>query len=169
MVERKSTSIRVVAGVLVSIGLSWLGNIPAMAADESGIAWRENLGAAQKEARALNRPIWIQFTGPWCHFCQLMEREAFVHPPVIKHARESFVPVKLQSDDHEDLVHRLGVTGLPSTIIVTPAGVSIARQEGYIDSNSFLVFLNSSLTRSGMTARRNPPNSGSAPAVAAAP
>lgn len=168
MVERKSPSIRAVAGVLVSIGLSWLPCVRAEAADAPRIAWRDNLGAAQKEARALNRPLWIQFTGPWCQFCEMMEREAFVHPPVVEHARESFVPVKLQSDVHEDLAHRLGVTGLPSSIIVTPSGVSIARHEGYIDSNSFLAFLNSSLARSGMSAPRRPAAPGSRPAVASA-
>ena len=75
----------------------------AGAAEPDPIAWRDDYGSALEEARAANRLLWIQFTGPWCPNCTRMERDSFPHPVVVQHARESFVPLKLRSDVHEQL------------------------------------------------------------------
>src|SRR4051794_9734599 len=101
--------------LVVRLGLtSWLafglGSIAAPGSE--AISWRSDLRRAEAEARAQGRLLWVQFTGSWCPNCVRLEREAFVHPRVVGHARDSFVPVKLQSEQHEDLVERFGLTGI---------------------------------------------------------
>jgi YHS domain-containing protein/thioredoxin-related protein len=125
----------------------------SLAAAPREIPWRTDYSRAKAEAKARQLPLWVQFTGPWCHFCTQMERETFVSPEVIASAHERFIPVKLRSDIHEDLVSGFGVSGLPSTIIVAPTGAVVARREGFTDPKAFQAFLNQSLERTGHVAR----------------
>lgn len=119
----------------------------ATANDGRGVAWRNDLGSAQAESRARDLPLWIQFTGPWCVNCRRMERGAFVHPLVVAASRDRFVPVKLRSDEYEQLALSLGLSALPSTVIVRPSGEVIDKWEGYGEPGEFLVFLEESLAR----------------------
>src|SRR4051812_14093824 len=108
-----------------SLGLvGWLaigcGSVLAMG--PAAIPWRSDLRHAEAEARAQDRLLWGQFTGSWCPHCGRLQPEAFLHPMVVGHARNFFVPVKLQAEEHEDLVDRFGLTGIPATILVAPMG-----------------------------------------------
>lgn len=113
----------------------------ALGADGAAIAWRTDLGSAQAESRARNLPLWIQFTGPWCINCRRMERGSFVNPHVAAAAHERFVPVKLRSDEYEQLALSLGLSSLPSTVIVRPDGRVIDKWEGFGEPGEFLAFL----------------------------
>ena len=156
MIQRKTRSIGLGVRACLAPGWFFLAIGAVLAAGPEAIPWRQDLRRAQAEARAQNRPIWIQFTGPWCHYCDRMERESFVHPKVVSHARDFFVPVKLRSDDHEDLALRFGLSGLPATIILKPSGEVIARHEGYVDGDRFHAFLRDTLSRHGLLARAKP-------------
>src|SRR6185312_10524951 len=83
----------------------------AQGAEPEPISWHGDYTGALEEARSANRLLWIQFTGPWCPNCKRMERDAFPDPDVIEHARESFVPLKLRSDVHEQLALGFNLTG----------------------------------------------------------
>jgi YHS domain-containing protein/thiol-disulfide isomerase/thioredoxin len=105
------------------------------------ISWRTRFEQARAEARRQNRPLWIQFTGSWCTFCRKMEHETLARPEVVSQAQEHFIPVLVPADDREDLVSHFGVSGLPATVVVNPAGTVIARHEGYAETREFLTFL----------------------------
>src|SRR4051812_18226449 len=120
------------------------------------IPWRTDIRGAEREARAQDRLLWVQFTGAWCPNCVRLERESFVHPRVVEHARRSFIPVKIQSDQHEDLVDRFGLSGIPATILVRPTGEVVARHEGYVDVATFHGFLEKALLQSGRSPRVGP-------------
>jgi YHS domain-containing protein len=117
------------------------------AAEPDPIAWRDDYGTALEEARTANRLLWIQFTGPWCPNCTRMERESLPHPAVVQHARESFVPLKLRSDVHEQLALTFNLSGLPATIIVAPNRDVVAIQQGYLGPAELDAFLRDSLLR----------------------
>lgn len=171
MIQHRSPSIRagVVVGVLLVFSPSWVACRPASAAGPRRIDWRAELGRAQSEARERNLPLWIQFTGSWCHYCHLMDRDSFTHTGIVGHSLQSFVPLKLQCDAHEDLAHRLGITGLPASVIVSPTGEIIAKHEGYVDGDTFLGFLQGALRRVGPAQRAASPSSDSpAPEVGSA-
>ncbi|HEX8202830.1 MAG TPA: thioredoxin family protein [Isosphaeraceae bacterium] len=116
--------------------------------------WRDDFSRAQEEARARNRPLWVQFTGQWCGYCRRMESETFVHPEIVALARDRFVPVRVQSDENEELVARFEPSGLPATFLLDPSGRVIAQQEGFADARSFRQFLDRALTRLGRATPR---------------
>jgi hypothetical protein len=141
MIQHPHRNIRSRVVVLMSFALLTFASVAAEGSEGSGIAWRTDLARAHAEARARDRPLWIQFTGPWCQFCKLMDREALVDPQVIARSRDGFIPVKLQPEGHQALVSAIGLAGLPATAIVSPDGQLIAKHEGYLDPRSFLAFL----------------------------
>ena len=116
--------------------------LAARAVEPGPIPWRSDFEGARAEAKALGRPIWLQFTGPWCGYCRKMEREAFARPDVAALARGRFVPVEVRPDVEEDLARRFDITGIPATVLLTPEGRVLARHEGYTDPASFLALLN---------------------------
>ena len=100
MIPRTNPTTRAGARRLVGLGLAWLALAPAAAPADDGraIDWRLDLTLAQREAKARNRPLWIQLTAPWCHYCHKMDRESFTHPRVVAQACRRFIPVRLQAD-----------------------------------------------------------------------
>src|SRR5690242_9471253 len=91
----------------VRLGLAlffWLGLVCASvrALSPETIPWRTDFHRAEIEARARSRLLWVQFTGSWCPNCLRMERESLTHPQVVDRARNSFIPVKIRSEQHED-------------------------------------------------------------------
>jgi YHS domain-containing protein len=122
---------------------------PARAMEPVPISWRDDYGGALEEARATNRLVWIQFTGPWCPNCVRMERDSFADADVIDHAQRSFVPLKLRSDVHERLALGFNLSGLPATVLVAPTREIIAIRQGYLGPDE----LEQVLTRGVMTWR----------------
>jgi len=110
-------------------------------ADPDAIAWREDYAAALEEARAGGRPLWIQFTGPWCSNCLRMERDSFTAPAVRERARRGLVPLKLRSDVNEDLALSLGLSGLPASVILDPSRRVLAARQGYLGPEELTGFL----------------------------
>ena len=104
----------------------------ARATEPLPITWRDDYGGALEEARASNRLLWIQFTGPWCPNCVRMERDSFPDADVIDQAQRSFVPLKLRSDIHEGLALGFNLTGLPATVLVAPTREIISVRQGYL-------------------------------------
>jgi YHS domain-containing protein len=118
----------------------------ARATDPIPIAWRDDYGGALQEARATNRLVWIQFTGPWCPNCLRMERDSFPDADVIGHAQRSFVPLKLRSDVHERLALGFNLSGLPATVLVAPTREIIAIRQGYLGPDELEQVLREAVT-----------------------
>ena len=137
---RDSAPAQPLTRLVFGLGIWLLSSWPAAANEAVGITWRTDLGQAQQEAVTKDRPLWIQLTGSWCSYCHLMERETFVHDQVVTHSRDSFVPVKLQADQHEYLTSRLGITSLPASIIVSPTGTILSSHQGFLNSQEFVGF-----------------------------
>jgi hemin uptake protein HemP len=115
--------------------------------EPEAISWRNDYGNALEEARIANRLLWIQFTGPWCPNCTRMERDSFPHPTIVEHTRQSFVPLKLQSDVHEQLALHFNLSALPATVLVAPNREIVAVHQGYLGPEEFDAFLREALGR----------------------
>ncbi len=78
----------------------------------------------------------------------------FPAPAIVQHAAESFVPVKLRSDVHEQLAVHFRLSGIPASIVVSPTLEILAMQQGYLGPAELDAFLNDAAARSGL-ARAN--------------
>jgi len=105
--------------------------LPAAGGDQDAMPWRDDFDKARAEATAARKNLWVQFTGPWCLYCRMMDRDAFTRADVVAGAKDRFVAVKVRSDQREDLVAHFGITRLPVTILVDLEGRVIARHDGF--------------------------------------
>ena len=85
------------------------------------VPWRHDLAAATSEARQSGKPLFLYFTASWCGPCQEMRRTTWSNASV-ERALQGYVPVKIDVDEHPDLVQRYHVEPIPA-FIVQPAGI----------------------------------------------
>lgn len=141
-------SLVVLAGILALAGSDVSAESP------NTVNWRTDLAAARAESLATCRPLWVQFTGPWCPGCRRMEAESFVHPSIAR-LSGSFVPVKLRSDEHEEYALGFGLSALPATVLLRPDGSVISVSQGYRTPSAFQTLLASAVNST--PAREIPP------------
>ena len=83
-----------------------------------------SLLAALKEAKAQNKPVFIDFAASWCKNCLAMDSTVFPTPEV-KAQLSQFVVVRYDAEKPnetpaKEVLDRFGVLGLPTYIVLRP-------------------------------------------------
>ena len=119
---------------------------PAATPSEAAAGWVSDLGAAQAQAKATNRPILAVFSGSdWCEPCIMYEREVFAQPEFTAYAKDKLVlahfdfprqkknqPSAAQLKLNEAAAAQLNREGdFPLAVIIAPDGKVLAKT-GYI-------------------------------------
>ncbi|TWT90878.1 Thioredoxin [Pseudobythopirellula maris] len=113
---------------------SLFGLAPAEPAPLPGlpIAWSNDAGAAQADARQSRRPIVAYVTSENCRFCRKMELETWTDESVAAEVTRRFVPLKLHAERDSELVQALKVRAFPTTIVFTPEGKAVGAATGFL-------------------------------------
>lgn len=106
------------------------------------IRWQTNLKEAAQQARSEEKAMLIQIGASWCGFCHKMERETYKDPKVVKHVNSCFIPIHVDADQSTALVEAIGVSGLPTTVIITPQLKIVKKISGYVAAKEMEVHLN---------------------------
>src|SRR6202051_1579346 len=67
------------------------------------VQWHPWGDAAFSLAQAENKPILLDIGAVWCHWCHVMDREAYEDPEMAAIINEHFVPVKVDRDERPDV------------------------------------------------------------------
>jgi YHS domain-containing protein/thiol-disulfide isomerase/thioredoxin len=110
----------------------------ALAAEYGSGTWRHDFDAAEAEAKRLNRPLLVHFHAKWCGPCQIMNREVLSDPTVLRQLDSAVVAVKVDSDEHPELVQRFGIQSLPTDVFLDPSGYVLDRSSGMADRERYL-------------------------------
>lgn len=106
---------------------------------EPSSAWRSDFKTALYEAEEKKLPLLIHFYAEWCMPCKRMERDVFSSPDVKGLLTHRLVAVKINSDQHQDIVRRYAVETLPSDVVVDSlTGRVIANHAGFQDKAAYL-------------------------------
>ena len=100
---------------------------------EKKLTWLEDYNQARQTASRTNKPVWLQFTGPWCPNCHKMDKETFKNTAVIDQINTQFIAAKISCEENVDLALSFGFTQLPSTVLISPDGRILAKHEGFAD------------------------------------
>ncbi len=114
-------------------------------AQADGITWQTDMRAAHKIAQASGKPMLIQLTASWCHYCRKMKATTYADPKVATYVTANFVPVMLDADKHGDVVGKLNLRGLPATVVVAPNLAILSKLNGYQSSKHLTIELNKTL------------------------
>jgi thiol:disulfide interchange protein len=105
------------------------------------IPWRSDLASAQAEAKKSNKPLFLYFTAAWCGPCQSLKTTTWADPSV-KNALSSYVPVKIDIDEHPDLAKRYPAEGIPHFVVAQADGRPLRESVGAVPPGEFVAWLN---------------------------
>lgn len=128
---------------------------PGPAPAASGIAWRHaasdaDVDAAFGQARADAKPVFLYWGAAWCPPCNQVKATIFNRQDFIERSR-AFVPVYVDGDSPgaQKLGARFHVSGYPTMLLFSPAGVELTRLPGEVDPARY-----SEVVTLGMNAKR---------------
>ena len=95
---------------------------------ENPIDWWPWCEEALQSARAANRPIFLSIGYSSCHWCTVMEGEAFSNPAIAQYMNSNFLPIKVDREERPDvdsiymqaLQMMTGQGGWPLNVFLTP-------------------------------------------------
>ena len=90
------------------------------ASAEQTLRWETTIDGAKQAARQSDRLVMIIFSAPWCQACRAMEAEVLSQPGTASALEANFVPVKVNVEYFPAAARQYGITGLPTTVIITP-------------------------------------------------
>lgn len=103
--------------------------------------WHTQFEAAQADARASGRPLFVVFDAAWCSWCQQYKRETLDRPAVRTVLAREFVRGAVDADARPDLMRRHGGLGLPFTLVLAPDGSVRARFVGVMRPDDLIDML----------------------------
>ncbi len=124
--------------------------------------WIESYDKALEQARAQNKPVFLNFTGITCTNCRWMELNMLPQPEVRKQL-DSFVLAELYTDrqtkedeqNQEMQEKQFGTVALPLYAIISPKGETLAKFPGLTRSkDEFVRFLQSGASQFVQVAQR---------------
>jgi thiol-disulfide isomerase/thioredoxin len=98
----------------------------------SSLEWK-SFDEAQRVARALNKPVFLDVYANWCGPCRMMDRTVFTDDSVRRIMNEKYVLAKINIDDpawRERATSNLRVNALPTYLIFSPKGKEWSRKVG---------------------------------------
>jgi len=104
------------------------------------VAFGHDFAAAEQQARDQGKRLFIDFETTWCGPCKTMDEWVYTADAVVDAAAEG-IAVKVDGDDHPDLVDRFAVTGYPTMILVAPDGTVMRQASGYQNVEAMTAFL----------------------------
>ena len=125
------------------------------------IPWSTDIESSLQQAASTGQPVLLEFTADWCMYCKRMEKTTFVDPRVVKFVNQNYVAVRVDADEHKQLVADLDIKGLPAILIVSPTLQIIERIPGFQTPEALLAKLNknskANQQQAAQTPAANPP------------
>lgn len=104
------------------------------------VAFSHDFAAAQAEAKAKGKRLFIDFETDWCGPCKQMDQWVYTADDVVAVAKD-LITVKVDGDASRELVKQFNVAAYPTMILLDASGKEIARNVGYIGVKETAEFL----------------------------
>lgn len=86
------------------------------------IKWRDWNEGAFAAARNEDKPVLLTLGATWCHWCHVMDQNAYSDERVIGLVNSRFIPVRVDVDQRPDISLRYNQGGFPSVAFITGTG-----------------------------------------------
>lgn len=119
---RVGWTLMAVVGLFVECSSGWGGE---------PLLWQNDLAQAQSLSWTHDRPLLIYVTTAGCPYCRRMEQQTWPDDVVHQRLQTRFVPLRLDAENHPELIAQLGVKGFPTTLIYGTDRRRLAEFVGY--------------------------------------
>ena len=86
------------------------------------IHWRGWGPEAFAEAVSANKPVLLNLTAVWCHWCHLMDETTYSDPALIELINQNLIAIRVDADQHPHVQDRYIAGGWPTNAFLTPTG-----------------------------------------------
>ena len=77
-------------------------------------------------------------TAIWCHWCNVYEEKSLEDKDAAEYINQNYIPIFVDYDKRKDISRQYPASGLPITIILSPAGERLITAPGYIPKERLL-------------------------------
>jgi thiol:disulfide interchange protein len=143
-----SKRLRAIGLVLAALGGFWLlfgaTEAPPLSGQVERLAWEVSYERALERVKQEGKPLLVDFTAEWCNACHELDAEVFQRPAVREELMSRFVLLRVDFDEetpqNKMLLNRFEVSGLPSVVFVSEAGVHLrgVSFEGKVNEQEFM-------------------------------
>ncbi len=77
---------------------------------------------AFEKAKKENKPILLDLTAVWCHWCHVMDSTSYSDDRIAQIINNDFIPIKVDIDERPDIRERYNMGGFPSTVFLNHNG-----------------------------------------------
>ncbi len=92
-------------------------------AHEHAIKWRDWKDETFQRARIENKPILLDISAVWCHWCHRLDHDTYSVPEIAEYIESHFIPIRVDTDKRPDINRRYNMGGWPTTAFLTPSGL----------------------------------------------
>jgi uncharacterized protein YyaL (SSP411 family) len=104
------------------------------------ITWYEWDDDSFDLARALDLPVMLYVTAPWCEPCHLMERTTLADHEVVQAINSGYIPILVDADKRPDVDARYNKGGWPTTAFLDAEG-DVLESHNYLAAEQMLATL----------------------------
>ena len=94
-----------------------------------------------KLAKEQDKLLFIDFETTWCGPCKTMDLYVYTADLTVE-AFKNILAVKIDGDEHRELVKKYEVKAYPTLIILSPNGKIIGKKVGYLSVRDIVAFIN---------------------------
>jgi hypothetical protein len=87
-----------------------------------GIHWLGWGDEAFEKARRENKPVLLDISAVWCHWCHRLDQDTYAVPDIVEYVEANFIPIRVDTDKRPDINRRYNLGGWPTTAFLTPDG-----------------------------------------------
>lgn len=108
--------------------------------------WHTSVDEAIRESERTGNPIFVDFYATWCPPCKMLEQQTYPDPHFTKEA-QSWVLLKIDTDEKPEIAMRYGVSGLPTLAALNTDGQPIAGVSGFHNARDLVKFMHAAKER----------------------
>lgn len=101
------------------------------------IKWYPDLQSATSVAAAENKLVLLHFTADWCRPCKTLESFVFQNRAVQRAFADNVIAVKIDVEEHPDLVQQYAVAKVPYDVALTATGRVVAKRKSPLNASSY--------------------------------
>jgi uncharacterized protein YyaL (SSP411 family) len=110
------------------------------------LAWYEWDEDSFRLAEALDLPVLLYITAPWCEPCHLMERTTLADAEVVDAINDNVIPIMVDADKRPDVDERYAKGGWPTTAFLDAEG-EVLESHNFLTPDELLVAIDRARAR----------------------